>query len=194
MLFRGINKTFLFISFLIFILPSFTMAETYTIDPLLSYVTMGDLFRSSDDPPPERIALSGSLNFSLTDNLYDNPSWGIVNIDTGGIQPKDIPLVPFQSPYDFLVNINGANFFELNPCYFGGWCMVDPFGEFIEGTLSGPNLELKGSYTTPNFYHYFFNIEASATTIPEPATLLLLGLGGMGLAGIWRKFKKQLNT
>jgi len=194
MLFRRINKTFLLICLLMFILPNSTMAEIYTIDPSLSYIQPIPLWAYSGDELNERIALSGSLNFRLTDNLNGSPVLGIINIDTGGILPKDLPMGPFQFPNGIEIEINGASFFELNPCYFGGWCAVTPFGEFIQGTMSGVNLELKGLYPIDNFYHYDFNIEASITPIPEPTTTLLIGLGLMGLAGVRRKFKKYCST
>ncbi len=75
-------------------------------------------------------------------------------------------------------------------------------GNTFTGAEFSGILKLAGTYTSltfdigPNETWHGFNIGAASVSnevpaVPEPATMLLLGLGLMGIAGMRKKFKKQ---
>jgi hypothetical protein len=55
----------------------------------------------------------------------------------------------------------------------------------IQYWKDGTNVSVDGAYLTVNYHQ-----PQGDTTVPEPTTMLLLGLGLVGLAGVGRKFKK----
>jgi len=62
-------------------------------------------------------------------------------------------------------------------------------GTFDSSSFNTSSFNYVDSNTTGN--GYFNNLNMTAEPVPEPATLALVGLGGLAMLGVARRNKKQ---
>ena len=79
-------------------------------------------------------------------------------------------------------------FFECGTAGTTAAATVDPSFTFDQTTFD--QLEGSHAFTLSDYYAFQFSPNIPFTAVPEPCTMLLLGSGLIGLAGLWRRFKK----
>ncbi|RPH50435.1 MAG: PEP-CTERM sorting domain-containing protein [Desulfobacteraceae bacterium] len=133
---------------------------------------------------------TGTIAFGLYTNIVDSivPRYQIFNYATGmyafgGFFNLNDPGGPGSS---IDVYINDDNTFVMNiPA------IADDFfyGFVTDGSFLGVRFE-EYAQAPAGYQETYYGIDVSLAAVPEPTTLLLLGFGLIGLAGVSRKLKK----
>ncbi len=171
-----------------------------TVDPLSSIVITEDAVQVAGSP------LSGAgtaLDLSITGIAPMIPATGgtafgvsggnLELFGPGGVSILDLTL----DAVDVIYTPLSVGNFQINIMFAGGTGAID--SQAIPG-ISGPILDpvkvsfnLQGSVTTANGFLTGFSGAGtgslSATTIPEPATIAMMGLGGLMSLMVYSRYK-----
>jgi PEP-CTERM motif len=128
--------------------------------------------------------LTGSVTFNLG-GLFNIDKLALWNEDANGIASFSV----YTSTDDVVFNLVASRLLPTdNPYgmdYFADiFSLTNSTGQYVKLDITAAGI----GYTTVSMGEIAFS--TTTTAAPEPATMLLLGLGLIGLAGVRRKIKK----
>ncbi len=153
----------------------------------------GDFALDVDNDGNYDYALDFSFNSSneVTFSLYENPVW----ID--GMYNQHAEADPFENTNtnDLLASFGGAFGMHSNlPSNVDGGISYVLEGGFDMSLLTGYTGGPIGIHWTMECGNDFLNYSASPSPVPEPASMILLGSGLLGLAAAGRRKRKASQT
>jgi hypothetical protein len=156
-----------------------------------NYAAMALSIENADDPRDGALIelAVGNLGRDFLANFFNNQAFVGPSVYTGTTSEAAALQIAFDSinkllllQYDSNGPVGGYNWTTLRTENIGLWNMTDTsvFNVMLNAGSGGVVLT-SGMVTADNFL---------ASPVPEPATLLLLGLGLVGLGGVRKKFRK----
>jgi hypothetical protein len=170
---------FLAVLMVMFLCSTASALTLWQIDATSTNDNWGDFSVIFNDSNDDNVIDIGPMNLNPPDSIssfsgvqYDDSTFGLIELDRLAYNPgltiapiELLPGIPFPS-------------FVFNWSFTG--TILDPSGNIFD-----PNYTVGTGSSV-----WTYTASQAQAPVPEPATLLLLGTGLVGLAGARRKFKK----
>jgi len=144
--------------------------------------------------------ISNGVTYTAGDLFIDfgsDHTWdlaiGLKSFNVSTVGTYNDPTIRNSTPFDLAT---GKNVGSATGVYGGGTNTFDEDFYSLEGVLDLKAMDLEEFYGQSAIIHWTMSCgndvleHSESAPVPEPATLLLLGSGLMGVAGIRRKIKK----